>query len=38
MFDLTTLSYILLLVIAVWIAVNYDDESGGGGRRCRIPF
>ncbi len=28
--------YILFLVICIWLAVNIDD-SGGGGKRARIP-
>ncbi len=34
--DFSDLIYLMFLGICLWLAVHWDD-SGGGGRRSRVP-
>ncbi len=31
------LTYILFLVICVWLAIKHSDDDEGGGKRSRFP-
>jgi hypothetical protein len=31
------ITFVLFLVVVIWLAVNWDDDSGGG-RRMRVPI
>jgi hypothetical protein len=30
------ITYVLLLLVVIWLAISFDG-GGGGGRRARIP-
>jgi len=34
--NLSDAIYLLFVAICLWLAVNYDD-NGGGGKRARVP-
>jgi len=31
-------TYVLFLVIVIWLAVRMSDDDQGGGKRARVPI